>query len=95
MMICRADFEELFPEMFQPRHRPTAIDVADAPSPACIARWVDDGGRAPIQKRRQEMRSVCATGNVEQIENIITVNTLPAESRWPQITARGHSAPSN
>ncbi len=32
MMICKSDFEDLFPEIFQPDE-------------TCIARWEDDGGR--------------------------------------------------
>lgn len=44
MMLCKADFEELFPEVFAPeRHR--AERTAPAGNrPVCIARWEDDGG---------------------------------------------------
>lgn len=42
MMICKADFEELFPDLF----RPTDIEPSAAkPSAKCLARWEDDGGR--------------------------------------------------
>ncbi len=81
MMICRADFEELFPEIFQPRHRPAAINVADAPSPACVARWEDDGGRAPIRTRRQEMRSACATGDHHPFADPLTTGIGRATMR--------------
>lgn len=37
MMICNADFDELFP---------AAASEVPEPSAACIARWEDDGGRA-------------------------------------------------
>lgn len=43
MMICKADFEDLFPEIFLPR------DIGGStaePSAACLARWEDDGGLA-------------------------------------------------
>ncbi|SMX48783.1 hypothetical protein [Maliponia aquimaris] len=54
MMICKADFEELFPHLFQPDPAP-----APAPAPAlapasrrmarsasveCLARWENEGG---------------------------------------------------
>lgn len=42
MMICKADFEELFPELFQTRA--DAGRVSD-PTLRCLARWEEDGGR--------------------------------------------------
>jgi len=61
MMICKADFEELFPELFRPSA--TVSSVAE-PSAKCLARWEDDGGRTtsatiiPLSHRRliQEAR---------------------------------------
>ena len=48
MMICKADFEELFPETFPARHD----ERAGQPNPDCLARWEDDGGRtAPARLR--------------------------------------------
>lgn len=44
MMICAADFEELFPDLFQPATASAAQPKAKAPSTECIARWEDDGG---------------------------------------------------
>ncbi|MBT52721.1 MAG: hypothetical protein CMF72_04845 [Mameliella sp.] len=44
-MICNADFDDLFPALFQPEHVPAVQPTAKAPSAACIARWEDDGGR--------------------------------------------------
>lgn len=44
MMICRADFEELFPEMFEKEDRAVDREPKDA-SDASISRWKDDGGR--------------------------------------------------
>lgn len=61
MMICKADFEELFPDLF----RPTDIEPSAAkPSARCLERWEDDGGRTtsgnsiPLPRRRpiQEAR---------------------------------------
>lgn len=50
MMISRADFEELFPELFQPEpeFEPTLAAPAKTKgaSAECIARWEDDGGRS-------------------------------------------------
>ncbi len=43
MMICRADFEDLFPHLFAPKARPVAKKV-QIQKVACIARWKDDGG---------------------------------------------------
>lgn len=45
MMICNADFEELFPDLFQTEPDPAVQQVAGEPSVECIARWEDDGGR--------------------------------------------------
>ena len=42
MMICKADFEELFPELFRPSD---IVKSVAEPSARCLARWEDDGGR--------------------------------------------------
>ncbi len=42
MMICKADFEELFPELFRPSDM---VKSVAEPSAKCLARWEDDGGR--------------------------------------------------
>lgn len=53
MMICKADFEELFPDLFQPEPAPATHQTAKPPSTACIARWEDDGGLPlPANRRR-------------------------------------------
>lgn len=61
MMLCKADFEELFPDLFRPKYiEPSAA----RPSARCLARWEDDGGRTtsaniiPLPHRRpiQEAR---------------------------------------
>lgn len=43
MMICKADFEELFPHLFTREAQPK-IETTLVPTDACIARWYDDGG---------------------------------------------------
>ena len=61
MMICKADFEELFPELFRPSDMERSVAE---PSAKCLARWEDDGGRTtsanviPLSRRRpiQEAR---------------------------------------
>lgn len=51
MKLCRADFEELFPELFEPQVSATLA----APSDGCVARWEDDGGApAPIVGERNK-----------------------------------------
>ena len=50
MMLCKADFEELFPELFPRENQAT---LSPAPSADCVARWEDDGGTvAPSPSRR-------------------------------------------
>jgi hypothetical protein len=55
MMICKADFEELFPELFQPSDMESSVP---GPSVKCLARREDDGGRTtsaniiPLRHRR-------------------------------------------
>ena len=44
MMICKADFDELFPDLFQAEPAPALHRMAKLPSAECIARWEDDGG---------------------------------------------------
>ncbi|WP_343504825.1 MULTISPECIES: hypothetical protein [Roseobacteraceae] len=42
MMISKADFGELFPELFRPSDMERSVAE---PSAKCLARWEDDGGR--------------------------------------------------
>ena len=44
MMVCKADFEELFPEVFKPEGRDAERTAPAGARPACIARWEDEGG---------------------------------------------------
>ncbi|MCB1311449.1 MAG: hypothetical protein KDK29_05970 [Sedimentitalea sp.] len=44
MMICKADFEELFPHLFKPEPAPAAPQMAKPASSECIARREDDSG---------------------------------------------------
>lgn len=52
MMICDADFEELFPDLFQPEPAPGMQPIAKGPSAECIARWEDDGGLPGAPRER-------------------------------------------
>ncbi len=45
MMICDADFDELFPPMAQPKRQNVRARRPVTPGKPCIARWEDDGGR--------------------------------------------------
>lgn len=48
MMICKADFEELFPEVFKPGRRPLA-QVPEA-APERLIAWPEaDGGRPQLR----------------------------------------------
>lgn len=58
MMICKADFEELFPATFKPKLRSSTVLALPEPAPACIARWEDDGGRTTPVTVRPGLRSV-------------------------------------
>jgi len=56
MMICKADFAELFPHLFLPEPAPAAHPMASAPPVECMARWEDDGGRIlPASRHGQAM----------------------------------------
>lgn len=55
MMICNADFDELFPDLFC---RPLTAAAPRAPEPGCLARWEDDGGRIPAPQRPRAAPSV-------------------------------------
>lgn len=51
MMLCKADFEELFPELFEQPRRTPALPSAD-----CVARWEDDGGAPAVMNRTATSR---------------------------------------
>ena len=48
MRICKADFEELFPETFRAKEN---LRIRK-PEIACINRWEDDGGRTALLPQR-------------------------------------------
>lgn len=53
MMICKADFEDLFPHLFQPQPAPVPARAAKPQALACIARWENEGGRTgPVPQDR-------------------------------------------
>ena len=62
MMLCKADFEEIFPELFEPNQRPLSETPVETSSPACIARWEDDGGR-PNEMRCRDATAFHAAGD--------------------------------
>ncbi|MFV0515488.1 MAG: hypothetical protein ACK5MY_17895 [Jhaorihella sp.] len=54
MMICNADFDELFPATAKAARRAM-------PDPACFARWEDDGGSiGPVDRPRSRRRALPA-----------------------------------
>ena len=72
-MLCRADFEELFPEMFEPQVSATPA----APSDDCVARWEDDGGApAPVVwKRSKSWRGYAASPMVAALLGLAAVHS--------------------
>ena len=63
MMLSNADFEEIFRELFLPERCTLVSQSNGTASPACIARWEDDGGRLcdktqthDVSDRRREDR---------------------------------------
>lgn len=57
MMICKADFEDLFPDQFRPEPAPVTYQSAKSAAAECIARWEDDGGRSLPAPRRARTAS--------------------------------------
>ena len=58
MIICKADFEELFPEIFAPEPHLSPKLKVHQPSAECLRRWEDDGGHfgaspQPCERTRQ------------------------------------------
>lgn len=60
MMICKADFEDLFPELFLPRD--TESSVAE-PNTESVARWEDDSGRATSAETTPQPRREAWSGS--------------------------------
>lgn len=58
MMICDADFDELFSPMDEPLRRAVPAVGLLSPSTACIARWEDDGGRTLARPERRTPATV-------------------------------------
>ncbi|SEN99523.1 hypothetical protein SAMN05216227_10382 [Pseudorhodobacter antarcticus] len=54
MMICKADFEELFPEIFGSEPRLSPKPKVHQPSVECLGRWEDDGGDLGAAPKRFE-----------------------------------------
>ncbi|MCB1328517.1 MAG: hypothetical protein KDK28_03255 [Maritimibacter sp.] len=105
MMICKADFEELFPELFRPSE---VVRSVDEPSAKRLERWEDDGGRTtsaniiplphrrPIQEARRgssfEVRSLCPpVVEVRLVELVIKSPSSP--SRDLCILVRSRTGP--
>ncbi len=59
-MICNADFEELFPALFQTEPVRAACPRAQVPSAECIVRWDDDGGRQATSVCGAELQAATA-----------------------------------
>jgi hypothetical protein len=56
MMICKPEFEELFPDMLKPEQCQVTAPSAPEPRTPCFDRWEDDGGRTlPKSRKLNEM----------------------------------------
>jgi hypothetical protein len=55
MMLCQANFEDLFPDLFPGEAPETEAIRPKGASADCVARWEDDGGRhaVPLPWRRK------------------------------------------
>ena len=91
MMICAADFEELFPDLFQPEHVRTAPWPAKAASAECIARWEDDGGLHVSPSSRDRTAPVRRRAFGNHMERITSAGaiaaTAPAVATFAAATA--------
>ena len=89
MMICKADFDELFPNLFAEDSRTRPQTIAKGPNDTSLRRWEDDGGhpgsasqpREPKNSRqtldnlpRSEPPHVSA--NVAKIYNHVALGTI-------------------
>lgn len=94
-MICKADFEELFPDLFQPEPASATPEKAKPVSAACIARPEGDG--APILHARQDRRISlhCPEMPVSARSGAMTA-TMPATAAiaaaWTMLSAYGSMA---
>lgn len=86
MMICAADFEELFPDLFQPEHVHAATGRAKAPSAECIARWEDDGGKHVPSAPRGRTASVSRPAFDYQIARTTSASAIAATA--PAVATR-------
>ncbi|MBK0328411.1 hypothetical protein I5535_14065 [Rhodobacteraceae bacterium F11138] len=91
MMICAADFEELFPDLFAPEPAFVVRPAANAPSAECIARWEDDGGShaeiAP-SRRNAPARSPASKYDIERMATAGAIAaTAPAVATYAAASA--------
>ncbi|MEX3314187.1 hypothetical protein [Sulfitobacter sp. PS-8MA] len=90
MMLCRADFEELFPELFDPQ----AHAAASAPAADCLDRWEDDGGApAPAGNRSRSWPAHAAPPMVAALFGLVAIHSamqigkvaMPPARRMPEV----------
>ena len=62
MMICNADFDELFPATARAGDRATPAPGSRSPDQTCLARWEDDGGRTRPVRPPRSRRSALPAG---------------------------------
>ena len=98
MMICNADFEELFPDLFARKANGGSSARHDAPSKTCVARWEDDGGRTSLafNSRRVEKQQVARVGSNRPAPIIagpglwMTHPMMLMNAMWVMLSGAGH-----
>ena len=79
MMICKADFEELFPDLFKPEPAPSARPIDGLPIPESIAhRADDDGGRSKPPNRPCNTVSGCRAHSSNAMQQPVRVGAMAA-----------------
>ena len=78
MMICNADFEDLFPHLFKPEPAFAARQKTTSPSASCIARWEDDGGQSKPATRPSQVVSERRSQFGSDMRNFARADNLAA-----------------
>ena len=82
MMLCKADFEDIFPDLFKPNHCALTETPVAANSRECIARWEDEGGRLDDDARHPNApvyQTKCdGYAGRDPMNNSFALATLPA-----------------
>lgn len=97
MMICDADFDELFSPMDETVRRAVPAAGLLSPTTACIARWEDDGGRTLARQDRGTPATVRTGRSISRSPDPTTaglaLTMMPAaaayDAAWSVLAAYG------